>query len=186
MNRNELMIFLQQIKNEKGNQYLSNEDEIEIKLIIDNLILNPEYYFDGRYDKRKGDFGLRHFLFIGYHMDSIQKNGKTYYYPNERCEGYGLKVHCQDIDNHHFFCGDIFDPNGQWCIAYSNLSKSRISYRIPNVRPDLFFYKNRRYSLLFQCKVKISEIINEEDDNITLSNKNYVIPYRLLKEDIDQ
>ena len=188
MNRNELIEFLKQIGNEKENQYISYEDEdkIVIRQIINNLILNPDAYFDGRYDKRKGDFGLHHFLFIPYYMNSIQKNSKTYYYPNERCEGYGLKVHCQEIDNHHFCCKDIFDPNGQWCIAYSNLSRSRISYRIPNVQPDQFLYNNRRYSLLFQCKVKISEILSEKDDNIILNNENYVIPYRLIKEDIDQ
>lgn len=183
-NRIELRIFLQQIERELGNQDISDEAKYEIQKIINNVMVNQDKYFNSSYDKRRGYFGLRHFLFIPYHKDSIQKNGKTYYYPNERCEGYGLKVHCQD----HFYCDDIFNPNGQWCIAYSNLSKSRISYRIRNVQADqLFDNNNIGYRLLYQCKVKKSEIINEENNNITLrnNNSNYVIPYRLIKEHID-
>jgi hypothetical protein len=187
--RNDLREFLQQIEREHGNNDdISDEDKFEIRYIMDNLLIRPDYYFNGKYDKIRGDFGLRHFLFIPYHKESIIKNGKTYYYPNQRCEGYGFNVHCQDIDNNHFCCEDIFNPrSGQWCIAYSNLSKSRISYRMPNVQPEILYANNRGYRLLYQCKIKISEIISEQNYNITLrnDNKNYVIPYRLLKEYID-
>jgi hypothetical protein len=58
---------------------------------------------------------------------------------------------------------------------------------MPNVQPEILYANNRGYRLLYQCKIKISEIISEQNDNITLrnDNKNYVIPYRLLKEYID-
>jgi hypothetical protein len=83
--RNDLREFLQQIEREHGNNDdISDEDKFEIRYIMDNLLIRPDYYFNGKYDKIRGDFGLRHFLFIPYHKESIIKNGKTYYYPNQR------------------------------------------------------------------------------------------------------
>lgn len=148
--------------------------------------MNPNYYFNERFNKKRGDFGLRHFLFIPYHKEKQNKNGRTYYYPNERYEGYGLKVHCNVIENNHFCCQDIFDPRGNWCIAYTNLLKSKISYRINNVQPEVLYDNNNRgYRLVYQCKIKKSKIENENDNLITLRNNDYIIPYRLLKEYID-
>ena len=118
----------------------------------------------------------------------LDKNGRRYYYPGERYQGFGLKVHCKDIDNNHYCCQDIFDPNGDWCIAYADLLKNRISYKVNNVHPEILYDNNHQgYRLLYQCKIKRTEIENVRDDIITLrhDNKDYVIPYRLLKENIE-
>jgi hypothetical protein len=185
----ELRQFLENIEREMGNNILMPEDiqrKIEIRRIIDHIVFNPRYYFNERFNKGRGDFGLRHFLFIPYHKESIDKNGRTYYYPNENYEGYGLKVHCNVIENNHFCCQDIFDPRGDWCIAYTNLIRSKISYRVNNVRPEVLYDNNNRgYRLVYQCKIKRSKIENDRGDLITLSNNDYIIPYRLLKEYID-
>ena len=120
------------------------------------------------------------------------KNASTYYYPNNKFEGYGLKVHCREIGNRHYCSEDIFGPESNWVIAYTNLNKNIISYKIENIQRETFYdNQNRRYSLLFQCKINRNKIRDVQNFNITLVDENedilndYVIPYRLLKEYID-
>ena len=190
-NRRELETFLRNIERELGNDNIIEENReirFEIRKLIDHIVIRPNFHFNGRYNKARGDFGLRHFLIFPYHKEYVNKNGRRYYYPGERYQGFGLKVHCKDIDDIHYCCEDIFDPNGDWCIAYADLLKNRISYKVNNVHPEILYDNNHQgYRLLYQCKIKRTEIENVRDDIITLrhDNKDYVIPYRLLKENIE-
>ena len=167
------------------------ENIIQIRPILENYVLNLAFIFNERYNKNLGDFGLHPFmLFFEKHDSSSLKNGKRYYYPNDRFEGYGLRVHCKEIDNRHLCCDDIFNSK-DWCNAYTSLEKDHFSYKISNIRREVLYNNdNQRYTLLFQCKIKISEILDEQNFNITLNNQNqnsiekYVIPYRLLKENL--
>ena len=90
---------------------------------------------------------------------------------------------------------DIFRPESDWCIVYCNLTKEDINYKIDNVKKDSLSVcenggtgRQIRFSLLFQCKIKISEIrdINGHIEFINPMQKDqYLIPYRLLKEHLD-
>ena len=66
---------------------------------------------------------------------------------------------------------------------------TQLSYKIENIRRETFNDRDNnrylRYSLLFQCKIKSSEIVSDNNGNITLSDNSYIVPYRLLKEHID-
>ena len=129
------------------------------------------------------------FLFLKWYRDPEEKNNKIYYYPNQRWEGFGLRVHSRNINGHIFHDNNIFNPRSDWCICYCDLSFTKMSYKIDKIKIETFYINNNntysRYSLLYQCKIKRSEIISENDDIITLRDNRYIIPYRLLKENLE-
>ena len=179
----ELLRFLSEIQNNlennPNNLYQSMENRVEIHDIIENYVVNPWHYFNREFNKPKGSFGIRLFIF---HVESQMKNGKTYFYPGEQWEGFGLNV---DVSNNSLPVNDIFDKNGDWCIAYCDLLKRQKCYKIKDiVKETLYDNQNRRYSLLFQCKIKKDRIWSDEEKNIVMFDDRYVIPYRLLRENI--
>lgn len=192
-NRNILETFFAQIKEELGaeniNQEQHNNREIMIQNVIDNYIVNPEWNLDTRYNKAIGSFGRKSFLFLKWYRDPEEKNNKIYYYPNQRWEGFGLRVHSRNINGHIFHDNNIFNPRSDWCICYCDLSFTKMSYKIDKIKRETFYINNNntysRYSLLYQCKIKRSEIISENDGIITLRDNRYIIPYRLLKENLE-
>ena len=188
LQENELRAFITDIKNNLGQQSEINEDDIvKIESNLEHYV-QPINIFNKDYDKKRSDFGICSFSIIPFlkrHIEYKIKNERKYYYPNQRWEGYGLIVENEDI----------FKPESDWCIVYCNLTKEDINYKIDNVKKDsLSVYENGgtgrqiRFSLLFQCKIKISEIrdINGHIEFINPMQKDqYLIPYRLLKEHLD-
>ena len=182
---NELIDFITYIKDHLGQQSEINENDIPI--IRSNLehYLIPNNIFNNEYNKKRSDFGICPFpifSFLKRHIEYTIKNERKYYYPNQRWEGYGLTVENENI----------FNPESDWCIVYCNLTKEDINYKIDNVKKDLLYvYENGkqiRFSLLFQCKIKISEIRDKNGrmEFINIMDKDrYLIPYRLLKEHLD-
>lgn len=169
------------------------ENAVEVRPIIHNYLFNRNLIFNNRHDKFRGDFGLRYYLNIfPYHKKSVERNGFTYYYPNERWEGFGLKVLCREINGHHLNSEDLF-YNGQWINGYCNLTKTQCSLRINNIRQVIVQEMNNSgFGLVLQCKImKSPEIIVEPNGNVRLRNPdqdsiaNYIIPYRLLKKQFE-
>lgn len=188
-NRNALSEFFRSIYSELAIENADTQRVLEIHNVIENYIINPYVTLDSRYNKRIDEFGLRSFLFISWHNELEIKNGKPYYYPTQEWEGFGLRIPYKQINSEVYYPEKIFNKNGDWCICYSDLSFSQLSYKIANIKKSVYYIhqnnKYLRYSLLFQCKIKKDKIIEENDDNITLSDNKYIIPYRLLKENID-
>lgn len=191
-NRDILKTFLMNIQREMGNndQISENiyEDIIEIRTILENIVISPDLHFNAYHNKKLGDFGLDHWLIFPYHKTRATKNGITYYYPNLNFEGYGLYVHPRNINNIYFSTEQIFDKNGDWCIAYSNLSKTRISLKINNTHPEILYDPNHKgYRLSYQCKIykPIFQNITDEPINLNRENEDYIVPYRLLIEHLD-
>ena len=92
------------------------------------------------------------------------------------------------INDEHICVDQIFDPRGDWCIAYSNLSKTSISLKINDTNPEILYDGNHKgYRILYQCKIyrPIFQNIADNPIQITEQNEDYIIPYRLLIEHID-
>ena len=198
-NQRELNRFLENIEREMNgnnrNNFLYNNEanyRIRIENIIQNIFIphnnNQIAFFNERYNKRLGHFGLRHFLFFPYHIEYSEKNRINYYYPNEKSEGFGIRVHCNH--SHNYCSDDVFNPNSDWVIGYTNLLKTDISYKPNGIPKDVFQSENngiiRTYKLFYQCKIKRSRIVEGQNFKITLRDQNdindWVIPYRLIKE----
>ena len=160
--------------------------EINVTNVINNFIMSVKLSFYPKYNKEIGTFGR---ILIFFNRTQVTKNGRTYYYPNQRWEGFGLRIPLWQINNETFFPDNIFDDKSDWCICYADLHFTKLSYKIENIKRETFYNnesnKYSRYSLLYQCKIKRSEIASENNDFITLRDNNYKIPYRLLKENID-
>ena len=188
-NRNALAEFFRSIYSELAVENADPQRVLEIHNVIENYIINPDETLDSRFDKSIDEFGRRSFLFISWHKELEIKNGKPYYYPTQEWEGFGLRVPYKHINGEAYYPEKIFKEDGEWCICYSDLSFSQLSYKIANIRRNVYdIYQNNkylRYSLLFQCRIKKDKIAEENDDNITLSDNGYIVPYRLLKENID-
>ena len=188
LQESELKAFIRDIKNNLGQQSEINENDIvKIESNLEHYV-QPINIFNKDYDKKRSDFGICPFPivpFLKWHVEYKIKNERKYYYPNQRWEGYGLIVENEDI----------FRPESDWCIVYCNLTKEDINYKIDNVKKDSLSVcenggtgRQIRFSLLFQCKIKISEIrdINGHIEFINPMQKDqYLIPYRLLKEHLD-
>ena len=191
-NENDLINFLRaiynEIRGENMNQIQLNR-HIIIGNVINNYIINPNLTFDSRFNKSIGKFGYRSFLFFDWNEKINVKNGKYYYYPNKKWEGYGLRIVFRQVGETTFFPQHIFDPDGDWCICYTDLTFSQLSYNIDYLRKDTFTIPrgNRfpRFSLLWQCKIKKSAIFLEDGGVINFYDHRYVVPYRLLIENID-
>ena len=190
--KEEFKRFLEEIVDENNgnnihflNQIGENESEevvVDIKNALGNYVstLTPEK-FDYRYDKRKGNFGK--FLFF-FHFKFTEKNGKTYYYPSSNCEGYGLRVNRRRNNGE-----DIFDSRGDWCIVYSSILKDKIYYNINQFSGGYIEKSNldnsvTKFRLFFQCKAKISSITENLDGSLIV-DLDYLVPYRLIKENLD-
>ena len=166
------------LENNSNNIYNDMENRVEIHDIIENFVVNPGYLFDNRFDKPIGSFGIHSFWFFHWHEQFKTENGKKYFYPGRQWDGFGLVVR-----NHG---KEIFDPNGEWCTAFSDLMKKQKSYNVQHIfKETLYDNNNRRYSLLLQCKIKKDQILFDDDNNnIIMLNDEYIVPYRLLRENI--
>lgn len=191
-NRINLVNYINVILAELGVEYMSFEQlngQIIIGYIINNYIIPPKLILDPRYNKPIGHFGLRSILLYYWYRDPKIKNGKIYYYPDKRWEGFGLRIVYKQVSDEIFYPEDIFGSKTDWCICYANLSFTQLSYKIENIKRETFNILNNnrylRYSLLFQCKIKRSAIVSDDNDNIILDDNSYIVPYRLLKEHID-
>lgn len=193
--RNELKDLLRDISQNLNEPNIYNdhiENIVEVRHIINNYVINPELTFNEKFDKYRGDFGLRYFLIIPFHIECVQRNGSIYYYPGERWEGFGLKIHCQEINGRHICGEDIFKSNN-WFYGYCNLTKTQCNLRINNIRQVIVQDNNNRaFGLVLQCKIMNSpEIRIDDDGNIRLRNQDqnsiakYIIPYRLLKKHLE-
>lgn len=190
----EFRILLREISDylNEPNIYTNHIENIaEVMPIIGNYVINQQLTFNNKYDKYRGEFGLRYFLFIPYHMESVQRNGNIYYYPDERWEGFGLKIHCQEINGQHICSEDIFKSEN-WIYGYCNLTKTQCSLRINNIRTVIVQDNNNSsFGLVLQCKIMKSSVRVDNEGNVTLINPdhnsiaNYIIPIRLLKKHLD-
>jgi hypothetical protein len=191
--KEEFKNFLREITNEHNNNnnfnFINERDESypdevvgEIKDVLNSYAISgtemtPEK-FDCSFDKSKGSFGYRIFRCP---LKSIEKNGRTYYYPNKNCEGYGLKI----SDNIRRI---IFDSKSDWCIVYTNILGNKAYFRI-NQFPGEYIEKLNedttitKFRLFFQCKIRNSSIIENLDGSLILDDS--LVPYRLIKEHLD-
>lgn len=174
------------------NQKILLNRHIIIGTVIGHYILSRDFNltFDFRFNKPIGKFGYRSFLTFNWNEERKLKNGRYYYYPNKRWKGYGLRIPYKEVYYQTYFPEQIFDSNGDWCICYTDLTFSQLSYNIDFLRKDTFSIPRRqrfpRFSLLFQCKIKRNAIFREEGNVITFYDYNYITPYRLLIENIDE
>lgn len=122
-------------------------------------------------------------MIFKWHEQYVIKNGRKYYYPGVQWDGFGLNF---DLGLPRADDSDIFDPNSDWCIAFSDLTQREIRYNVQDIRKEtLYDNNNRRYSLLFQCKIKQDQILfDDNNNNIVLLDEGYIVPYRLLRENI--
>lgn len=188
--RNKFIQFLRQIENENiiiVNDEIENEDQYkaEIQNVINNFVINPEEIFDSKYDKKKGEFGRALSLFfLNIYSNSVMKNNKIYYYPNENCEGYGLKINTRDRY-------DIFNYWGsEWCIIYSNLMKNEFSYKIDGISGDIIEKRysdgtRKQFRLFYQCKIRQSCLVENSNTLLFIGGPNDIIPYRIIKEHLN-
>jgi len=162
----------------------------------------PDNYFDSRYDKRKGTFGLDYFLkFFPINKQYKFKNGRAHYYPNSKCEGYGIRLIDDDILDlfnyiHNYLNinippnkEEIFRDNGDWLTVYSNLDLNNFNFRMDGIQGNHFSRRIngnwKEYKLCFQCKTMRSNIIDEDAfNNFKLEDDYIIIPYRLIIENI--
>ncbi len=169
------------IINNDNNVYEDNSVVVDLRNILAHYIIPINInIFDCRYDKSRGSFG-RYFFF--FHRDFVEKNHQIYYYPNRNCEGYGLRV------NTRINGEDIFDPSGDYCIVFTTLSKDQIHYRIDEFSGGIIEKRNndgtrKLFRLFLQCKVKRSRIIWSLDNNLIVEER-FLIPYRLIKENLN-
>ena len=197
-NQDELKIFFNQIYQEIGNEINEIRDEDQIQLnrlikiegVINNYIKNIELEFDSRFNKPIGKFGYRYrFILPDWYEKKKLKNGKNYYYPNKKWEGYGLRILFKKAYDYIFFPEQIFDSKGNWCICYTDLAFSKLSYKIDYLRKDTFSIPSndtfQRFSLLYQCKINKYAIFEENENVITSYDEHFLMPYRLLIENID-
>lgn len=201
--RDEFINFLKEIENENirvvdtnehanANPNVNDDYRAQIQGIIQNFVINPntleayepEVIFDFRYDKEKGEFGriFSIFNFINKYKKSKIKNGKIYYYPNENCEGYGLRINRND---------DIFSPDGNyWCTVYTNLKKNEWSYKMDGISGDIIEKRypdgtRKQFKIFFQCKIRQTSLRENQNGIIEEFNGNPdddIIPYRIIKE----
>lgn len=166
------------LENESNNLYDKMKNKVEIHENIENYVVNSGYYFDSNFDKPIGSFGIRSFLFFYWHEQYKVTNEKKYFYPGKQWDGFGLIV--------RNFNEEIFDPNGGWCTAYCDLTKKQKRYKIQDIAKEtLYDRNNKRYSLLFQIKIKKDQIMSDDNNNnIVMFNDGYIVPYRLLRENI--
>jgi hypothetical protein len=199
--RDEFIQFLKEIENENirvvdtnehanANQNV-NDYRAQIQNIIQNFVINPntleayepEVIFDFTYDKEKGEFGriFSIFNFINKYKKSKIKNGKIYYYPNENCEGYGLRINRNDI----------FSPGGyNWCTVYTNLKKNEWSYKMEGISGDIIEKRypdgtRKQFKIFYQCKIRQTSFRENQNGIIEEFNGNPdddIIPYRIIKE----
>ena len=168
-----------------NNYYEDHPVVVELRNILDHFIIpnmNIFYFsfFDHIYDKRRGSFGRILWLF---HIDSVVKNGRIYYYPNRNCEGYGLRVN-RIIDGE-----DIFDPSGDYCIVFTTLNRDQIHYKIDEFRGGIIEKRHndgtfKLFRLFLQCKIK-RENIRRGDGNNLICENGLLIPYRIIKENLN-
>ena len=193
-NKENLKYFFKQIISESENKiiYSIDIDEIiKVRKVINNYIFNPALLLEQKYNKQIGSFGLyKKYIFFGEdNLKEKEKNGKIYYYPNKRWEGFGLRISYHQVYDKVFWPDEIFSSESDWCICYSDLSFHQISYKIDNIKRDTYYIlekdKYSRYSLCFQCKINKKNIINERGPYIEMNDYNYIFPYRLLKENLD-
>lgn len=166
------------LEDESNNLYDKMENKVEIHDYIENYVVNPGYYFNSKFNKPIGSFGIRSFLFFYWHEQYKVKNEKIYFYPGNQWDGFGLKV--------RKFHEEIFVPNGGWCTIYCDLTKKQKRYKIKDIfRETLYDKNNSRYTLLLQCKIKKDQIMfDDNNNNIVMLNDGYIVPYRLLRENI--
>ena len=167
------------LENDFNNLYSRMENKVEIHDEIKHFVVNHGYIFDSKFDKPIGSFGIRSFFIFRWHEKSKMQNEKEYFYPGQQWDGFGLIV--RDFGN------EIFEKNGGWCTAFLDLTKKQIRYKIQQiVKETLYDKNNRRYSLLLQCKIKKDQILfdDENNNNIVMLNDKYIVPYRLLRENI--
>ena len=193
-NKENLKYFFKQIISEFENKiiYSIDIDEIiKVRKVINNYIFNPALLLEQKYNKKIGSFGLyKKYIFFGEdNVKEKKKNGKIYYYPNKRWEGFGLRISYHQVYDKVFWPDEIFSSESDWCICYSDLSFHQISYKIDNIKRDTYYIlekdKYSIYSLCFQCKINKKNIINERGPYIEMNDYNYIFPYRLLKENLD-
>lgn len=178
---NEFIDFLNQIENE--NIILINENNdnrVQIQNVIQNFVINNGVIFDRRYNKYKGQFGrvFSIFGFLNYYKEFTIKNGKKYFYPNENCDGFGLRTNREDIFN---------NLGQEWCIVYKNLMNDEISYKINGISGNIIEKRYndgtlKQFKIFYQCKIRQRTLL--ENFNGTLifrGGPNDFIPYRIIK-----
>ena len=158
----------------------------KVKKSLENFVLpqNENEVFNHLYNKNKGEFGhyIPYLTFKWFKHSYRLKNGRTYFYPNENCEGIGIRVNINEIGE------NIFDEDNDWCNAYCNLMKNRISYKINGIEGTIIRrIVNDEFKIIrifFQCKVRKSQIIEDNEHNEIILNEieNNLIPYRLIRE----
>ena len=138
-NKENLKYFFKQIISEFENKiiYSIDIDEIiKVRKVINNYIFNPALLLEQKYNKKIGSFGLyKKYIFFGEdNVKEKKKNGKIYYYPNKRWEGFGLRISYHQVYDKVFWPDEIFSSESDWCICYSDLSFHQISYKIDNIK----------------------------------------------------
>lgn len=165
-----------------------NEHEdvvVDIREALSHYVTNQGFTperFDYRYDKLKGRFGRVLFF---WNCESTKKNGNTYYYPNKNCEGYGLKVPEERliINDEHIF------KSGNWRVVYTNILKNKYYYKINQFSGEYIEKRNndnsiKKFRLFFQCKARVPSIVENPDGSL-ITDDDYLVPYRLIKENLD-
>ena len=181
---NEFIDFLNQIEGENILINENNEDRAQILNVIQNFVINREVIFDRRYNKLKGEFGLRFSVFglINFYKDSTEKNGKQFFYPNENCEGYGLRINNNE---------DIFNGRGrEWCMVYKNLMSDEINYRINGISGNIIEKRNndgtlKQIKIFYQCRIRQESLLENLNGTLIFTGgPNDIIPYRIIKENL--
>lgn len=201
--QNVLDDILRDLRNNTTHQNINIADRIRIIDNLRNFAIRPtdaisnirELFYDPRYNKKRGEFGIAYWLNIfKYHIKFKEKNRRNYYYPNnsDKWEGFGLKIHDNyQIGETHFSKTDIFNSDGNWYNAYANLPLRRISYKTDDLRDSNLVFdeivdgKRKLFSLIWQCRIHRNYIRNNDESDIRLSDNRFIIRYRLLKEHID-
>ena len=167
------------LENDPDLLYSKMENKAEIHDEIHNYVIREGFYFDRNFDKPIGSFGLHSFWIFEWHVPYKMENDRQYFYPGQQWDGFGLII--RDFDRR-----EIFDPNGGWCTAFLDLTKKQKRYNIRDViKETLYDRNNRRYSLILQCRIKRDQIFSDDNGkNIVMLNDKYVVPYRLLRENI--
>lgn len=192
--KEEFKQFLREIVKENNQNiinFINENDEnewndivVDIKEKLSSYVTNeniPEK-FDSKYDKLKGTFGRYIFFLPIPKREKTVKNGCIYYYPNKNCEGYGLRVPTQ-------INGEKIFDNSEWCIVYSDILKTKYYNNINQFKGGYIEKLNddnsvTKFRLFWQCKLKISTISSISRDGCFIADDNYIVPYRLIKENL--
>ena len=186
---------LQEIVNQNNGNNIrfvdrNGEDEredvvVDIREALSHYVTNQGFTperFDYRYDKLRGSFGRVLFF---WNWEFTIKNGNTYYYPNKNCEGYGLKVPEERliINDENIF------ESGNWRVVYTNILKNKYYYRINRFPGEYIEKRNndnsiKKFRLFFQCKARVPSIVERPDGSLR-TDDDYLVPYRLIKENLD-